>query len=548
MKRSSWVVPYLALLLLLGTGYLAILPPFEGFDEFAHYSSLRQIAHTGTIPVLGASYLDDALVRYLGPMPYGTGTPPFDPLLGAKSYPEFFERSSELGKYVSTYREKAFPSRFEASRIPNWQAQHPPLYYLTLAPVLWAMDRASFMSQLFVLRFLSYLLAICGVLFGLVATGKSERLRVPAALGFVWYPLLSPQFFPEFARIGNDSLGLLLLGWLMYLVGDRADAAERRWKPWLIGAVLGLGLLTKALFLPIMPAVVLWTAIRGLEGGAGAPGRRKAAVRDAMTIAIAAVAVGGWWYVGNVLTFGEITGGDEAIRLAQAGGLFKGLTQRFSFFAMARGLITIPVTWAWIGTWSVARVPAYLQLPFVVLVFWTVSEFLVQLRRRPLRDINWLTLFMTLGICGGLVHRILQGIAIGANGEQGGWYLHILMPWTALALGVGVSAILRRPLARALLLFLTAYAVVFHAIVLWSEVALFSGCATKGTDKLFHFSTPAYCLDRLPLVVDRLGILGWPGIAVWSFSGALVSGLWLCAVIRRDYAAAGAGNSRPLLE
>jgi hypothetical protein len=44
---------YLLTLFLIGLGYLAILPPFEGFDETAHYSSVRQIADTKTIPSKG---------------------------------------------------------------------------------------------------------------------------------------------------------------------------------------------------------------------------------------------------------------------------------------------------------------------------------------------------------------------------------------------------------------------------------------------------------------------------------------------------------------
>ena len=46
---------YFLTLFFVGFGYLAILPAFEGFDENAHYSSIRQIADIGTIPIYGAS-------------------------------------------------------------------------------------------------------------------------------------------------------------------------------------------------------------------------------------------------------------------------------------------------------------------------------------------------------------------------------------------------------------------------------------------------------------------------------------------------------------
>jgi len=528
------VLPYAAFLLLVGTGYLAILPPFEGFDEFAHYSSLRQVAQTATLPVFGASYIDEMVVRYRGPMPYGSGAPPFDPLLGAKSYAEFFESATDRKNYLRDYREQGIGPRFRASHIFNWEAQKPPLYYLVMTPVMWATDRASFVTQLFVLRLVSYLLAVAGVLLGLAATRKDERLRLPGALGFVCYPFLLPQFVPEFARIGNDSLCLFLLGWLMHLMVDSKQGPRRRWKPCFVGVILGLGMLTKAFFLPITLAVIVWVELGRLDSRNDASGIRQMERRDVAAIVITSVVVGGWWYIDRFLTFGLVTDTDDAIRMAQAGGLLSGLSKHFSSAAILRGWATIPVTWTWTGTWSLTHLPTYLHLPLVLLVLWTISEFIVQLRRRTLRDINWLTLLMILGVCAGLMLRTLQAIAAGGNGNTPGWYQHILMPWVAVALGIGVSAILQRRFTRGLFIVLTGYAVLFQATAVWSEVALFSGCATKGADKLFDFSTPMYCLDRFPLVIDRLGILAWPGLAVSAFSGAVACALWLASISRRQ--------------
>ena len=47
----------LAAVLLVGIGYLSILPPFEGFDEYVHYSSVRQVADTRTVPILAGALL-----------------------------------------------------------------------------------------------------------------------------------------------------------------------------------------------------------------------------------------------------------------------------------------------------------------------------------------------------------------------------------------------------------------------------------------------------------------------------------------------------------
>ena len=54
METRPFFMFYLLALLFMGLAYLAILPPFEGFDETAHYSSIRQIADTATIPLYGS--------------------------------------------------------------------------------------------------------------------------------------------------------------------------------------------------------------------------------------------------------------------------------------------------------------------------------------------------------------------------------------------------------------------------------------------------------------------------------------------------------------
>src|SRR5450759_841907 len=162
---------YLLALFLMGLGYLAILPAFEGFDETAHYSSVRQIADTGTIPIYGASFLDDEIAHYQGPIPYTSGRPPFD--LGL-TYKKFFAQPNLVENYLSSYRQAGF-SVYRPSQEQNWQAQHPPLYYMLMAPLEKATERLSFVTQMFILRLVSFLIALAGVAFGLLASRQSEK-------------------------------------------------------------------------------------------------------------------------------------------------------------------------------------------------------------------------------------------------------------------------------------------------------------------------------------------------------------------------------------
>ena len=77
---------YLISIFLIGIGYISILPPFEGFDETAHYSRLRETKDYPLTVIKKESFLDRAVVEYKGPMPFSLG-PPFDE---GFSYQKFF--------------------------------------------------------------------------------------------------------------------------------------------------------------------------------------------------------------------------------------------------------------------------------------------------------------------------------------------------------------------------------------------------------------------------------------------------------------------------
>src|ERR1019366_10533663 len=64
------------------------------------------------------------------------------------------------------------------------------------------------------------------------------------------YPLVLPMFFPEFTRIGNDCLCLFLVGVTAFLLSKWLKDENNKRLSVAIGVVLGLGLLTKAFFIP----------------------------------------------------------------------------------------------------------------------------------------------------------------------------------------------------------------------------------------------------------------------------------------------------------
>jgi len=199
-------------LLMVGISYIAILPPFEGFDENAHLSRVREISASFNSVLNAHSFIDQTISDFSGPMPYSSGIPPYD--LG-NTYPNFFANPIAVRSFIQHYRNEPFGLRFSSSDEPNWQVQHPPLYYLLMAPVHSHLGGFSFITQLTFLRILSFSISIVGLFFGYLAfknISKNRNIQADPILGFAFYPIVFPMFFLEFARVGNDALCIFLIG------------------------------------------------------------------------------------------------------------------------------------------------------------------------------------------------------------------------------------------------------------------------------------------------------------------------------------------------
>jgi hypothetical protein len=528
--RQVFVFVYLLSLLSIGIGYLSIIPAFEGFDEQAHYSSIRQIADTRTIPLSGASYIDQGFIDYKGPLPYDTGTPPFD---NGMVYPKFFASADLVKNYQQTYRQEMPQSVFRPSDTSNWEAQHPPLYYLLMAPVMKLLDGFSFTTQFFLLRLVSYILALCGVAFGLLSVNKPNipPERNPAMIGFLLYPIIFPMFFPEFTRIGNDSLCLLLAGLVAYLLSLWLKDEQNTKLPVAIGIALGVGLLTKALFIPITVCLLVFLLTRLLLDTEN-KSMQSLRLGKLLQIFLLAMFIGGGWYVYKFVVFGTITGAN--VGSMSIGQIIFGLKEHSSLYGWVRSVLTPLVSYSWAGTWSLTRLPEFLHFPLLAVACWIVISYFRQLKHQAITTAEWLPVWLFFFFGCGLLWHLTLNIAATGNGVTPGWYLHILIPWAAPAIGMGISSILQHRREYQYLVILILYAVLYQAMAVWAHLALYTGCAIKGDDKLFVFSGHSFCLDQTSLIMDRISVLGYPGLAVIGFAGGLVCFLWLLVQVWRS--------------
>jgi hypothetical protein len=514
-KRLNYFTLWTSLaIFLIGLGYIALLPPFEGFDEYAHYSSIRQIADTGKLPLYGESFVDQNVEQYMkiAPMPGGT------------TYQAFFA-NAEAVAHFQHYRGLAADWIFAPGSIKNWEAQHPPLYYLLMAPIMRASEQLSLPTQILILRSVSYMLAFVGLMIGWRATWRGA---VPdsAVAGYLFYPLLIPMFFGEFARIGNDSLCILLIG-LIYSLALRLEYQDE-FDPknaFALGICFALGLLTKAFFIPVLGGYALLGSVRAWHGGRHAvefPSR----LRTLSLVVLPALFLGGGWYLYDIISYGSPIGSDDSINLAQRGGLIAGLRLNFSVLAFTHEMLALLRSWSWAGSWSFVHVSPLLHLPLFVLTTWVIGCYGFFIRQRPLTDPVWLPVWVFTPFFAGLIYHIFVSIALGGGGALGGgtpgWYLNLLAPFLAFAVGYGVDRIVRNGAGRILLGVSLIYAAFFLIAVIWSQAALFAGCAVQSDAKLYQFDSSLFCLDQMSSIKDHLSVVAWPALSAFSLGGGFI--------------------------
>ena len=286
--------------LLIGLAHVACLPPFEGFDEVAHYSYIEQIAKTGALPRVWDKIRQDAqdVEDYFnGPLvnpdlPYPVHRLRYRNLFAADA--EIIDRARRM---VKAPRDP--PPTGEAGTWGNVETQHPPFYYALLTPAYLVSERWSLVGQLALLRGLSYFaawLSLCLAVFVAAKTlPTSGTGRAMIAAPALW-PFVFPGWFPEMARLGNDSLVALLVACAVAVV---ACTPIRRWSTWLLlGVICGLGALTKATFLPVLAVIALLLLHRTW--------RRDASSWQFLGFLATVLAVAGWWYFQHFVETGGL--------------------------------------------------------------------------------------------------------------------------------------------------------------------------------------------------------------------------------------------------
>ena len=294
--------------------YSAMMPLWEGYDEWAHFAvvrqMVRQMASGGHLLVSRDAPIqrDVEASLQLAPVPWELRAlaPP------AVTRDEYWSLSSdERERRQSELR--TMPAEWGredgTGALRAYEALQPPLYYWIMAPALWVCRGFGLLPQVLALRFLSSLMA--SFIIPLVyMVGLEVWPDRRTAVGGAAIVALMPGLALDVARVGNDSLAVVLFTMLTWLALWTVREGLSPYRALATGLVLGLGLITKAYFLTAIPMMLtVWVY--------GAWKRR--AFSGAVRASVIGTLIAAWWYVYNLRTTGTLSGLSESVTLRAVG-------------------------------------------------------------------------------------------------------------------------------------------------------------------------------------------------------------------------------------
>jgi hypothetical protein len=447
--------------------YCAAVPLWEGYDEYSHFALIQYVfTHHGNFPLgaipPGISRAVSAS-RKLTPGAWVI----HDARNGILSYEDYFdlptaERNSRRARLenipLEWSRQEAGPDE------PIYEAQQAPLYYWIMAPFYGMLQGWSIPSTIFILRLLTAFMASATVPLAFLV-GRRVLRDDGMALGAAVIVVSFPQLLILIGHVGNEELtacvaGLFILSALRMLESDPST-----WAGLWLGASLGAALLTKAYVLALLPtaAVVVWLAWRrDVVSHVQAVGQGAAALCTSM-------AIGGWWYVHNILTTGSLTGQFEDVHgMANRQVSLLSAIGRIHWTSVLDFMATSQI---WLGGWSFLGVRSWMYRIVELIAVLAIAGVCAQTVRKrpglPRPGGLWLLALPYLTMVAGLCFYATQVFRTRGSAATPGYYLYALVVPTAVLLVAG--------LARLMLVKLRLLPVPFAALVLIA-VEQFGAC------------------------------------------------------------------------
>lgn len=318
-----------------------VFPPFSGHDETAHYSYVRTVATEWRVPTL-TQYDDPSQGIVIGNA--------YRDLLPAELYrycrytlqwwcdPNHLVTPEGSPVWVASWgRDENNRQRLEANGV-QYAANHPPLYYVLMAPVYVVSDHfgASTETRMYLLRLAAIPLGLLIVLLAFLTVRLIFPRDTFMLITVPSFVALQTQVSYEATMVNNDILALAIFSWVLYLVvravrdrfPDRTAA--------LIGVAIGLGMLTKSTSVTAVAFVGLaMLTLISFRSRAAIRGSLPRFIRTGVLIGLPAAALAAPWYIHMYQTYGNLTALPQVLELQRywnnPSGTFFGLFFNLGF-------------------------------------------------------------------------------------------------------------------------------------------------------------------------------------------------------------------------
>jgi len=443
MRARPWLLAIWFCFLARAFFYCAALPLWEGYDEWAHFAVVERMALRGELLVARDAPVSREIAASLAlaPVPWECRylPPP------SATHDAFWRLDpADRARRRSLFRSlpPAAARQDAPGNLVAYEGLQGPLYYWLMAPVLLAARSAHLATQVLLLRCFSVaMVSLVIPLAFLIARSAFRDDRIALACSAII--AVMPEFLIDTARVGNDSVAILLFTAVIWL---SIEALRDRPRFLLLGTALGLGLLAKAYFLTALPpvaALLVWKYRRP----------------RALLVPLIALAIAGWWYIRNLLTTGTLTGMWESARLP--GATLGVQLQQIFRIPWPVAIDSILLSHLYFGAWSSLTVRSWMYHLLYVLI--ALAAFGLCLAARPMPpapgshppapdrisapDRSLLAAFFLFFWLGQLYHVIPMYMLWGVPTSMG-CYLYAIVAAEVVLCVAGLRAVVSRPARR----------------------------------------------------------------------------------------------------
>jgi hypothetical protein len=417
---ASWLF-----FLVTGIFISLIVPLGEGFDEPYHFSYVQYVAQTGKLPSGPSMRISREIESFMLLHPVGWRLK--DIFRDLHSQEEYWHDPNRA-EVDATLRSMRFSGEYREGQrefSKQYESHQAPLHYLLSAPLFYvAARRLSFVDTFLLMRLWSVFLASAVVpLSYVLATRLSGSDKAAAVVPIL--VAMFPGIYPDVVRVSNDALAVPVAALIFILLANHIDSNAPR-AGLLLSAVMTVGLLTKAFFVPVFAVIVLvMLSIRRY--------------RSVLTMLLLSI-VGWLWFARNLLVTGSLTGLPETVAANTTVASSINALSGIDWYGLLR---LAAVSHIWMGYWSLLQFRSWMYDTVLILFAVGLCGFMAFMLRSASRGL--VTMFAVyVGFACALIYYATQVFLQTGIPVIQGWYLSPMIPLEALAFVLGLQTFTSR--------------------------------------------------------------------------------------------------------